>query len=295
MINDQPHRRSYADEPGLLERVFSLLDLGFPGLPAHARALEPLGLQWDQVSTPFLSTSGDQALAHVGVLELPMVASGRDMPVGGIHAVCTHPDHRRQGHFRSAMSEALAWCDKRYAAVMLIAGDPEIYEPFGFHVVKESRFVAQARRCAKAPDKRKRRRLDLHQPGDLRLLHRLLDERAPVSRRLGVKRGHGVFLFNQATKPMWYAEDLDAILCLAVGEGVLRVHDLVAARIPTLQEVIDPMQEPFDRVEVYFAPDQLGASLSPEPHAVDQDGLLMVRGELPPRQAEVMLPYTARF
>lgn len=295
MMNGGPCHRSYADEPGLLERVFSLLDLAFPGLPAHARALEAFGLRSDQVSTPFLLTDGDQPLTHVGVLEVPMVVGGRDMVVGGIHAVCTHPNHRRRGYFRLVMNEVLAWCDKRYATVILMAGSPEIYEPFGFHVVRESRFVAPARRSAKAPDRERPRRLDLHQPDDLCRLHRLLDERAPVSRRLGVVREPGVFVFNQATQPMWYAEDLDAIPCVQVGEATLRVYDLVASRIPTLQQVIDRIESPFERVEAYFTPDQLATSLSPEPHVVDGDSWLMVRNEFPHGQNGLMLPSTARF
>lgn len=164
--------------------MFSLLDLAFPGLPAHVRALEPLGLRWDQVSAPFLVTDGDQPLAHVGVLEVPMVLDGRERLVGGIHAVCTHPNHRRRGYFRLAMDEALAWCDERYATALLIAGDSELYEPFGFHVVRESRFVTPVCRSANTPDRQSLRRLDLDQPADLRLLHRLLEERAPVSHRL---------------------------------------------------------------------------------------------------------------
>ncbi len=289
------YRRSYTDEPGLLERVFSLLDLAFIGLSAHARALGPLGLRWDQVSTPFLVTDGDQPLAHVGVLEVPMVLEGRERLVGGIHAVCTHPEHRRHGYFRLAMDAALAWCDERYATALLIGGDSGLYEPFGFRLVRESRFVASVSRSDSAQHRRRLRRLDLDQPADLCLLHRLLDERAPVSRRLGVVRDRSVFLFTQGKQPMWYAEGLEAILCFEIADATLRLYDLVAARIPTLQEVIDRIDSPVNRVEVYFTPDQLNASLAPEPHVVDGDSLLMVRGEFPHPQSDVMLPSTARF
>ncbi len=289
------YRRRYADEPGLLEQVFSLLDLAFPGLSARARVLEPLGLRWDRVSTPFLVTDGCQPLAHVGVLEVPMVLEGRERLVGGIHAVCTHPNHRRRGYFRLAMNDALAWCDERYATTLLIAGDSAMYEPFGFRLVRESRFVARACRSAKAPSRQRLRLLDLGKPTGLRLLYRLLDERAPVSRRLGVVRECAVFLFAQANQPMWYAEDLDAILCLKVVDETLRLNDLVATRIPTLQEVIDRVDAPVKRAEVYFTPDQLYAPLNPEPHVVDGESLLMARGKFPGPQGDVMLPSTARF
>ncbi len=289
------YRRSYADEPGLLERVYSLLDLAFPGLSAHARALGPLGLRWDQISTPFLVTNGDQPLAHVGVLEVPMVLDGRERLVGGIHAVCTHPNHRRRGYFRLTMDAALAWCDERYRTTLLIGGYSGLYEPLGFRLVRESRFVATVCRSGRTPHRQRLRRLDLDQPADLRILHRLLDERAPVSRRLGVVRERGVFLFTQAKQPMWYAEDLDTILCLEVADATLHLYDLVATRIPTLQEVVDRIDSRLKRVEVYFTPDQLEAQLAPEPHVVDRDSLLMARGEFLRPQDDVMLPGTARF
>ena len=165
-MNHEQYLRSYADEPGLLERVFSLLDLAFPGLPAHARALEPFGLRWDRVSTPFLLTDDDRPVTHIGVLEVPMVLDGCETLVGGIHAVCTHPDHRRHGYFRLVMNEALAWCGERYATVILMAGNPELYEPFGFHVVRESRFVGPVRRSARQPKRQRLRQLDLRQPDD---------------------------------------------------------------------------------------------------------------------------------
>ncbi len=293
-MNEGPYRRSYADDPALLDRVFSLLELAFPGLPAHARALDPLGLRWDEVSVPFVLTGDGQPVMHVGVLEVPMVVDDHDMLVGGIHAVCTHPDHRRRGYFRSVMDEALRWCDERYAAVVL-SGDPELYEQFGFRLLKESRFIAPVSRSATVPDGQELRQLDPHRPDDLRLLHRLLDERAPVSRRLGVVRERGVFLFNQATQPMWYAEDLDAILCFKHEDATLRLYDIVTTQIPTLRQIVDRMHAPIERVEVYFAPDQLGASLESEPHVFGGDGWIMARGSFPQGQCDVMLPSTARF
>lgn len=295
MMNDTAYQRSYADDTDLLGRVFALLDLSFPGLSSHARGLERFGLHWDQVSTPFVLSHDDRVLTHVGVLEMPMIVDGREVLVGGIHAACTHPNHRRRGYFRSVIEAALAWCDTRYATQMLIAGEPEIYEPFGFRVVQECRFVSLEHRTPKTPTTRKLRQLDLDKPDDLSLLHRLLDERSPVSRRLGVVRERDVFLFCQATRPMWYAEDLDAILCVQADESTLRVHDIVATRVPSLWQLIDCMASSFQRVEVYFVPDQLDAHLTPEPHVVDGDSLLMARGERSGLHGELMLPRTARL
>ncbi len=288
------YRRCYADEPGLLERVFSLLDLAFAGLSAHARAIEAFDVRWDRISTPFVLADGGDVLAHVGVLEMPMVVDGREMPVGGVHAVCTHPEHRSRGHFRAVMTEVLAWCDERYAAILL-CGDRELYERFGFHFLEESRFLGAARRSVDAPNELAMRRLDLMRAEDLRLLNRLLAERAPASRRLGVVRERDVFLFNQATEPLCYAEDLDAVLCFEVDDGTLRLHDVVATQIPALQQIVDRVDAPIEHVEVYFSPDQLDASLTAESHVLGGDGWIMTRGVFPYGRHELMLPSTARY
>ena len=292
-MNGARYLRSYAADPGLLDAVFPLLDLGFGDLAAHVQALQPFGLHWDQVSTPFIMMKDGRPITHIGVLQLPLIVDGREVLVGGIHAVCTHPDHRRQGYYRAVMEEALAWCDERYETLMLIASVLELYEPFGFQVVPESRFVGsvgQVDRTPNVPNVPELRQLDLHQPDDLRLLHRLLDERAAVSRRLGVVRDRAVFLFNQASKPIWYAPDLDAILCFEVGNATLLLRDVVAEKVPTLQQIVERIAAPIERVEVYFAPDQLGAGLTPEPCVVGGDSFLMVRGEFPPGLTDLMLP-----
>ncbi len=294
-MNRRQGHLSYADQPGLLDRVFSLLDLAFPGLPDGARMLEPLGLRWDHASTPFLVIEDDQILSHVGVLEVPMFLDGVERLVGGIHAVCTHPRHRRRGYFRLAMEEALAWCDERYATTLLIGGPPQLYEPFGFRVVHESRFVAPVEKPAKASGRNSLRRLALDHPADLCILHRLLDNRAPISRHLGVVRERAVFLFTQGAQPMWYAEDIDAIFCMQIASETLCIYDLVATRIPTLDEVLECIDTPLKQVEVYFIPDQLDTWLTSQRHMVDEDSWLMARGDFPDFGGGLMLPRSCRF
>ena len=294
-MNGARFLHSYAAEPGLLDAVLPLLDLGFGDLAAHVRALEPFGLHWDQVSTPFIMMKDGRLISHVGVLDLPLIVDGCDVLVGGIHAVCTHPDHRRQGYYRAVMEEALAWCDERYETLMLIASILELYEPFGFRVIPESRFVGSVRHVDQTPNLPELRQLDLHRPDDLQLLHRLLDQRAPVSRRFGIVRDRAIFLFNQGAKPIWYAPDLDAILCFEVENATLSLRDVVAETMPMLPQIVERIETPIERVEVYFAPDQLEAELTPEPYVVGGDSFLMVRGKFPTGLTDIMLPPTARF
>ncbi len=290
-MNAKQH--NYRDDPTLLKRVFVLLDSAFPGLPNHARSLEYLGLHWDKISTPFLFIENDEVLSHVGILEVPMVIDGREIIVGGIHAVATHPGYRRRGLYRKVMTEAMAWCDERYDIQMLIAGVPKLYEQFGFKVIQESVFrgsVRQNRGTTGSP-----RQLDLGQADDTPLLLDLLNRRVPVSQKLGVVREQAVFLFTRAARPLGYFEELNAIICYDIKGTTLFLYDVVAEGIPTLQSIINHVGSTIEEVIVYFVPDRLKADLIPERHLLRGDSYLMAKGLPFEGTGPLILPVSARF
>ena len=292
-MNVSQYQYNYGDDPTLLERVFALLDLAFPGLPDHAHNLEHLGLHWDIISTPFLLIENDEVLSHVGILEVSMVIDGRKVIVGGIHAVATHPEYRRKGLYRKVMTEAMAWCNDRYEIQMLIAGVPELYEQFGFKVIQESVFrgsVLQNQGTAGNPQQ-----MDLGQADDARLLLDLLNQRAPVSQKLGVVREQAVFLFTLATKPLWYFKEFNAICCYDIKGTTLFLYDVVAEEIPTLQEIINHIDSTIKEVIAYFVPDQLNVDLIPEYHLLDGNSYLMAKGLPWERIGPLMLPVSVRF
>ncbi|MBC8068288.1 MAG: GCN5-related N-acetyltransferase, partial [Deltaproteobacteria bacterium] len=61
-----------------------------PAIPEAAR----LGARWEQMSTAFVEREDGVAVAHAGVLWIPMVIDGEARPVAGVHAVCTAATHR---------------------------------------------------------------------------------------------------------------------------------------------------------------------------------------------------------
>lgn len=279
-MSDAPIARDFAQDPTLLPRVMDLLGVVFGFVPEQVQAAERIGLRWDEVSRPFVVT-GDEpsapAVAHVGVLELPLVVSGERVRAAGVHAVATHPDHRGRGHYRRAMVAALAYVDARFDVAILSTGEPAIYEPFGFREVGEHRFVGEAPVVSRRPDVRP---LDYDVEEDVSLLRDHLERREPVSQRFGLVRESAVFLFNQAKSPPLHAPALDALLVADVEGGTLRLYDVVAPRMPTLEQIVACLPEDVERVEVYFEPSKLAADLLPEPHVLDGDDRLCVRGPL---------------
>lgn len=74
MINMyQPcQEQSFAEDPTLSERLFELLETTFPGISRTSQYIRELGASWESASTPFICFHDGLAIAHVGVLQLPL-------------------------------------------------------------------------------------------------------------------------------------------------------------------------------------------------------------------------------
>lgn len=284
---------SFAEDPALFGRLMDLLDVVFPGLRRGADRARSLGAPWESVSTPFVAVEDGRVVSHVGLIELPLVIDGRSETVGTVHGVATHPEHRRRGHYRRLIGELLASSADRFRTLVLTTEHPEYFTPFGFRVVPEHVFTVPRPRPAGSGSVRL---LDIDDAGDVSLLHRLLEDRAPVSQRLGVVREHGVFCFNEGRRPLLYASDLDVVLCLERGSRTVTLYDVVGPELPDLDAVLDCLPGPISSVTLAFAPDLLAPDATPVPGLFDHDGpsYLMVRGSLGAEKEPFALPRSAR-
>ena len=284
------YRRSYAEDPSLCDRVFDLLGTWRPELPEQRARAERLNWRWESCSTPFAILDQERVVAHVGVLEDPLWVLGRALRVGGIHAVCTLAERRRQGLYRRLMDEVLPWCDARWETLVLSTDDPFLYEPFGFRVIPE---CAVLLRQAIGPALGDLRPLDLGDAADLARLERLLETRTPLSDVVSVVRETDVFKFNQAHGGLWLSERLDLVVVLDREGERLVLRDVVAARLPTIDELLQELPGPAAELVLCFSPDKFavdGVAL-PVP---ENEGVFMVRGPFAAEGRPFMLPPTAR-
>lgn len=227
-MNQACLQRSFASDPTLSERLFDLLETTFPGINRTAHYIRELGASWESASTPFICFHDGLAIAHVGVLELPLLLMGQPVTVGGIHAVSTRPEFRRRGYYRSCMEAALDYCASRYDTLILTTAQPELYLPFGFRVIEEHAFVTQ---CTSTNHAEGFRVLNLQTPSAQEVLHKLLEEREPVSSVVGVRNEKAVFCFNEGNNPLHYAEDLDIIVAMEIEGNQLRLFDIVGKKL----------------------------------------------------------------
>ncbi|NJL10591.1 MAG: GNAT family N-acetyltransferase [Calothrix sp. SM1_7_51] len=290
-------QRSFAQEPALSDTLFNLLDVVFPEVDIRAAAsvARKLGAPWESASTPFFKFQDEIAVTHVGVLEIPMYLMGKLVTVGGIHAVSTHPEFRRRGYYREVMEEVLDYCDSRYETLVLTTSQAEFYKPFGFRVVEEYVFKAK---CDKSLGLNQTsngfRFLNLADRDDFQILHRLLEKREPVSNLVGVVNEKALFFVNEATSPLHYAPDLDAIVVMEIEKTTLKLFDIAATQVCTLKSIIERIPQLIEEVEIYFTPDRLDiVNYQIFPHELNET-FLMVRGKFTSEVEKFMLPRSAR-
>lgn len=283
---------SFSKDATLSERLFDLLDRVFPGVREVARNAKSMGASWESVSTPFISFEGERAISHVGVIEIPLVLMGRKVKVGSIHGVATHPDHRGRGYFRRAMEAALQYCDGRYETLILTTEHPEYFEPFGFRVLTEHGFKATCN--SKGRDGL--RLLDTESASDIALLHRLLEMRESVSNIVGVINEKGVFCFNEGSRPLRYAPELDVVVCMEMEETQLKLFDIVGPKMPTLTSLLETIPRDVEEVWINFSPDKLSVETEATSRLFDHDGPshLMARGPFDAESRQFSLPRSAR-
>jgi predicted N-acetyltransferase YhbS len=292
-MNSYQFKRSFVEDASLSDRLFNLLDTVFPGIGLSQRAalVRKLGAPWEGASTPFMHFEENLAIAHVGVLEIPLRIMGKNLTVGGIHGVCTRPEYRRKGYYRSLMQEALNYCTNRYQTLVLTTSQPELYEPFGFRVVGEHAFKTQPESAGYMDAFR---RLNLSKTEDIQLLNRLLETRQPVSNIVGVFPEKALFCVNEVNEPLYYAADLDLIVSMEIKDTQLNLYDLVGKKICTLADILARIPQPIEAVTIYFSPDLLDTKVKAFPHMLDGDSFLMVRGEFAAEAEKFMLPRSAR-
>ncbi|QLE59465.1 GNAT family N-acetyltransferase [Nostoc sp. TCL26-01] len=263
----------------------------FPGLKSLAECARKLGAPWESASTPFMRFHDDQAITHVGVLEIPMQIMGQRVTVGGVHGVATHPEFRRRGYYREVMQEVLAYCDQLYETLVLTTPNPEFYSPFGFRVIEEYIFKVQGNFRS---EQNSWRILDFSDSKDVTLLHRLLETRAPVSHIVGVVNEKPVFCVNEGSRSLYYAEDLDLIASINIEENQLHIFDLVSTKTYHLSDILARVSQPINEVIIYFSPDLLNVqNIQILPHQLEAT-FLMVRGKFAAEGEKFMLPRSAR-
>ena len=286
------YRENYFAEPALRAAFADLLaetfgiDLGpFDSLYGSDHATMPFSY-FDETH---------RCVANLSAFPMQMLIGGTCVQGIGLQSGAVRPEWRRRGFYRFLLDRAVRWGEARGAElVLLYTARPVLYEAAGFRVIPEHSFVGEAPRRHAAP---RSRRLSLKHPDDVSLLRRLLDDRSPVSRQIGLFDHGAMFLFNALNNPKITLDLIDhgAVVASEIApDGLFRLVDVVGHHVPPLATILGALRIEPARVEVLFPPDRL--SWMGTPRKIERAMALMVRGEIPwAMHAPFMLPPTASF
>lgn len=250
---------------------------------------------WDPTYKAFSYLTADgQCVANVAAFILKLVVNGQPVKAVGIQSVATRPAWRGRGLSRDLLRRALLWCDATAPVTYLMTSIPEFYEPLGFRVLPQFKYVGDIPPAT--PSTQRGRRLELSSREDSELLARVLRHRVPVSARFAVDGAQGAFalsLLDHTELVPWYLPQHDAVIVTAARQdGMLCIIDVAAPEMPTMADMLAALGAAPTRLEVQFPPDRLdwtGVAAAAETPTV-----LMVRGN--PGQLEpFMFPETAAF
>lgn len=284
--------------------VLALLDTAWPNVSSVIEIAARAGYSWRQRSSAFAAFEGGRAVAHAGVLPVPLVVAGRSVAAAGIHAVCAHPERRGRGLARAVLEAALAHADGVARTSLLFAVEPAIYERFGFRRVEEFEHELELPAAPPEPQPaavRAPRGLSCDDPADRALLERCSRERAPVSLRLGAGPSAWLAALDEllAGRGAWRRlHDAPQLDCVVAAERIgdaLVLHDVIGPELPELARVADLWSPRPTRVVLRFAPDRLAPQGARARLLRREDGhdQLMVRGPFDVEGERVAVPTLA--
>ncbi len=237
---------------------------------------------WDYRHTPFSYFEGDRVVASVSIYLLDAVIDGNLTKLVQISGVGTAPEYRRRGLNRELTEKGLAWAASHEPAGVFLFSDEDaiaFYRATGFEPIEEfveylplkysnpkpgsPVFKQRDLNSSDLGDQSGVRRLDLTRVEECDRIYQMARRRAPVSQRFSVMNAklvmfHCLYILPES---VFEIPELDCIVLAERESGVLRIHDLIARRMPTWEDLAGFLLRDEDReVEFCFSTDKLDLS-----------------------------------
>lgn len=222
---------------------------------------------------------GDKMVANVSVTKMDVIVSGKLKRGLQIGTVMTHPDYRRQGLAARLMDIVIAENEGKGDFMYLFAnaGVLQFYPRFGFKRIQQSQYSASV--GALPPASYPPRQLDLSEPADLSLLHRLSERRVPVASSLGVINDQPLLMFylrGPYRDNVYYLADADLAVVCEREANVLKILDIIGPTPFELDRIIAALiSKGIDTIEFCFTPE--GSQLHIHCEEWQSDDALFIR------------------
>ena len=214
---------------------------------------------WTDQFRCFSLADHGRIVANTSASTFNFVICGQQRKAVQIGAVMTHADYRGQGLAARLMNRVLKEHDGKCDFMFLFANETVLnfYPKFGFDRIGQNVFTL----CGDtyAANTSGLRRLDLAQPGDMTLMHRLASTRVPVSQQFGVSNDLGVLSFwltGPFAKDIWYLAEQDIAVVLRQKEDATHIYDILSPRQVAQNDVLHQVITAGTRkVQLHFTPD----------------------------------------
>lgn len=269
----------------------NLLEESFPGIKSTMAHCKALGFSWEELcGRVFVREKGGSVVSHIAALQTRVLLENEWRTITAFHAVCTKENLRGQGLASSLMQEALHWAKSCSDFQILFTEIPSFYEKLGFTAKQEHRFHFDRgfKRGSKFFSA-------LATPKDDDLFLRCFRAREPLSRRFWIEdRGKiasftSLFGFYPSYWSLYYCPDFDGFVSWFFKGKTMHLLDIVAATIPSIEQVVEYLPQDIDDIFFYFPTDRLGITTTVEPYLYDK-GHLMVHGTLPAKDPFMIAP-----
>jgi GNAT superfamily N-acetyltransferase len=217
---------------------------------------------WDDQYKAFSAFDGGECVASICVYPSQMTVGGVRKKGAQLLTVGTLPEYRSHGIQREIWKTVEAWIRRECDFTFLFTDDTAagFYHKLGLIRLAEHFDVVQCPKLARRVETRFKK-LDLEQDGDYAIVERLAREREMVSSRLGFFNPNLLLFIFLYFYQNWsfYLQDIDTIVVAQEKEGRLRIHDIVARKMPKLSH-IETFLAQFNKqeIEFLFCTDRLG-------------------------------------
>ncbi|GAB4556530.1 MAG: hypothetical protein Kow0047_00080 [Anaerolineae bacterium] len=83
-----------------------------------------------------------RVVAHLRIVDRTLRVGLAEWRMGGISAVCTSPEFRKQGHASALLEDAIQWMTSQGFDMTLLTGIPDFYDRFGYAVCWPTSFMS---------------------------------------------------------------------------------------------------------------------------------------------------------
>jgi ribosomal protein S18 acetylase RimI-like enzyme len=234
---------------------------------------------WDDQYKPFSAFDGEECVASICVYPSEMRVGGAKRKGAQLLTVGTLSEYRSQGIQREIWKGVHAWIQQKCDFTFLFTDESAagFYERLGLRRQAEHYDVVSCPQLV-GQDEVRFKKLDLEQDNDYAIVERLARERGMVSHRLGFFNPKLLLFMFLYVYQGWsyYIESIDTVVVAEETEDRLRIHDIVARKMPKLRD-IETFLAQFKKkeIEFLFCTDRLGLDQPTTKKKVEEDVLFV--------------------